>query len=325
MATPPLGFIEPGLRTLEQQRAHDDAVTFMRAFSLPPLPASTGPIEVLLTNFLKDPDVIADMGMQFQGFRQLTGSCVGVTEGEGSAVLSAIQRKLVDNPTKAMIPWWPYAYGRTRYNEGDRGQGEGAVSSVMGRTLETEGTFSKDEAGLPSHFTVNDGLVLTKRIEMDWSDGGSSLVTQWLSTGKQHLFGARAIVSDTESIKTAIANGYPVLNGSSKYIGNASIKGTGSNKVTLGQYDGSGGHETGFYGYKDHPELGPMFLYWNHWDGSTYPVDPAGGPRCSTWVLESVVENAIKKGWIQYGEMFAVSHLSYFPAQVDKILDFTQI
>jgi hypothetical protein len=322
MATPPTGFIEPKDRTSDQAAAHQTALAKMKAFTLAPVALPVG-TKLMLTDFLDDPEVVTDMGLGFvfPGFHQLTGSCVGAAEGNAIATLSAVQRKIATNPTKAFCPWWPYPYGRTRYNEGDRGQGEGAVSSVMGATLEKEGVFAHNEVqGLPA-WNTSDGLSLTKNIEYQWSDGGSNLVTQHIPLGQTHLLGARGPVYSTQDITTAIVNGYPVLNGCAYYVGNGSVRGSGDTAYVRGKYDGRGGHETGFYGVWNHPNDGMLFLYWNQWPVSTYPKDPAGGPRCSVWTPESEVARMLNAGWngIEHGEAFAVSHVDYFPAQPDVI------
>lgn len=322
MTTPPLGFIEPKDRNADQEAAHLASMARMRAFTLAPATLAPGQ-KVILTDFLKDPEVIADMGMHFPGFRQLTGSCVGVTEGEITAVLSAVQRKIGENPTRAFVPWWPYAYGMTRFNEGDRGQGEGAVSSVMGATLEKDGTFARTEVtGLPE-WDTRDGLCLSKRIEFDWSDGGSRLVQQHVPLGRTHRFGARAPVHTTQDIVTSVVNGYPVANGCAYFISGGKIRGSGDTAYVRGKFDGRGGHETSFIGAWNHPNDGILFGYWNHWDASTYPADPAGLPRCACWTPESEVHRMLNAGWngINPGEAFSVSHVDYFPAQVDKIVN----
>lgn len=322
MAQPPLGFIEPKDRTAVQEAAHSASLSTMRAFTLAPRTLAVGE-KVILTDFLKAPEVQADMGMLFPGFRQLTGSCVGVTEGEITAVLSAVQRMVGDAPTKAFIPWWPYAYGMTRYNEGDRGQGEGAVSSVMGQTLEKDGTFAREEkSGLPQ-WDTRDGLCLTSKVEYQWSDGGSRVVQDCVPIGRTHKFGTRGPVYDTQAVQTAVVNGYPVANGCAYYIGSASIRGTGNTAYARGKFDGRGGHETSFIGVWNHPNDGILFGYWNHWDASTYPADPAGLPRCACWTPESEVARMMRAGWdgINPGEAFAVSHVDYFPAQADKIIN----
>lgn len=327
MATPPLGFIEPKDRTQEQADAHQSAVSRMMAGTgLAPRKLAKGE-KVILTDFLKRPEVIADMGMEFTGFRQLTGSCVGVATGNKVAVTSAIQRVISDNPTKAFIPWWPFTYGRTRYNEGDRGQGEGAVSSVAGDTLDKEGCFAKTEVpGLPE-WDTRDGLAIPSKLEYQWSDGGSNLVSQHVPLGKTHTSVAKAIINTTDEAETSIINGYPVANGCAYYVGGGSLKGSGANALAVGRYNSRGGHETLLAGAWNNPDYGLHFLYWNQWDGNTYPKDGTGLPRCAVWVPEAEVNRMLNAGWngINPGEAWSVSHIDYFPAQADKIIQWSQM
>lgn len=317
----PLGWIEPNDRTSEQNAGHTDALSKMINFALPD-PSGGSPVKVMLTDFWKDPDVIADVGYEFTGFHQLTGSCVGASEGNGLFTLGAVQRKLSDNPTVAFVPWWLFPYGRTRYNEGDRGQGEGAVDSIMGQTLIKEGVFSANEQGLPQ-FSKDDGLYLTNSLEMQWSDGGSATVTKWASVAKQFPLGSCASIYDTASIKAAVLNGYPVLDGCSYYVGTGHIASGGGSSYVVGKYDGRGGHSTCILGYWDHPNDGPLYLYSNQWPTSTYPKDPAGAGRCCVWLPEVEMAKLFKNGGGN-GETMVMSHLSYLPAQ-PKVLDWSTI
>ncbi len=323
MATPPLGWIDPADRTPEQQDAHAKALAAMPNFALAPV-QTAGPVKVMLTDFWKDAAVVADVGRVFTGFHQLTGSCVGASAGNAVFTLAAIQRTLSDNPTKAFIPWWPFPYGRTRYNEGDRGQGEGAVDSIMGQTLIKEGVFGVEEIPDEPAFDTSDGFTLTTSQEYAYSDGNYSGNTKYLPLAKQHPVGAAASLYTTADIKTAILNGYPVLDGCAYYVGNGSIKGSGDSAYVAGRYDGRGGHSTCVLGYWDHPNDGPLFLYSNQWPAGTYPKDPAGAGRCCVWLTESEMAKLFRNGGDQ-GETMALSHLNYFPAQADKILDYTQI
>ncbi len=317
MSTPPLGWIEPSLRTKEQDDAHSVAMaSVMRNLALPPV-VTAGPVKVMLTDFWKDPEVVADIGFEFTGFRQLTGSCVGVSAGNAIFTLGAIQRQLSENPTRAFVPWWPYDYGTTRYKEGDRGKGEGAVDSVMGVTLIKHGVFAATEPGLPQ-FDTSDGLALTSSQELQWSDGGSQTVKKWDSVAKLHPLGAAASLFSTQDIKTAILNGYPVLYGCEWYVGNGKIRGTGDNAYVVGKFDGRGGHSTCILGYWDHPVDGPLFLESNQWDRSTYPKDPAGAGRCCVWMPEKETARIFTLGGDQ-GETMALSSLNWFPAQPDVI------
>lgn len=310
----PLGYILPRDRTQAQHDAHAKALATMPRFAVLGN-APTGPVKVDLTQSWKTPEVIADVGMEFTGFGQYTGSCVGVSAGNLVATLSFIQRAFLQSPTKALIPWWGFFYGRTRYNEGDRGQGEGAVDSVMGETLVKEGVFDITQPGLPQFTkTGPDGLWLSQSIELTWSDG-SRIDQKWIDLGKQHPVGTMATLNNTNDVKTSVINGYPVINGCEMFVGNGSIKGSGDNAYVGGHYDGRGGHSTCILGYWDHPNDGPLFLYSNQWPTSTYPKDPAGAGRCCVWITEA--EHA--KLFSQYGggngETMAASHLNYFPAQ----------
>lgn len=310
----PLGFILPSQRTQKQQDAHVAAMARALRFTLPPVTLNKGD-KILLTDLWKDPDCVADMGAEFTGFGQFTGSCVGVSAGNAVCTLSCVQRKLTDGATKAIIPWWPYAYGRTRYNEGDRGQGEGAVDSVMGQTLHEEGTFDYRTSGLPAFAQSGpDGFWLSSQLEYKWSDGGS-IAQNWKDLGKQTIVQGIAPLANTQDIATAIANGYPVLDGSADYVGNGSIVGSGDTAYVKGHYDGRGGHSTCFLGVWNHPNDGMLFLYSNQWQTSTYPKDPAGGGRCTVWLTEAEVSKLFSQFGGDNGETMALSHYQGFPAQ----------
>lgn len=319
MATPPLGWIEPQDRTVQQHAAHAAALAKMHAFNLSPVTA--GPVKVVLTDLWKDPDVVADVGRVFTGFHQLTGSCVGVSASNAVATLSFVQRKFGASPTKAVVPWWGYPYGMTRYAEGDRGRGEGAVDSVMGAELARDGVFSFDEPGLPQ-FDFSDGWTLTEAVEYQWSDGGS-IDAKWKTLGRTHLVKSVGPIYDTAGIKAAVVNGYPVLDGCNNYVGNGRVASGGGVPYVTGRYDGRGGHSTCVLGYWDHPNDGPLYLYSNQWPASTYPADPGGGGRCCVWLPEAEMAKLFGNGGGD-GETMALSHLDYFPAQ-PAVLDWSQI
>ncbi len=316
MAAPgPLGWISPANRTQAQHDAHARALAAMPRFASFNLTAPNGPVKIDLTQSWKHPKVIADIGSEFTGFHQLTGSCVGASAGNWIATLAYMQRLLDENPTTAFIPWWPFPYGRTRANEGDHGQGEGAIDSVIGQTMVKEGVFACTEQGLPQ-FKTDDGLYLTSSIELQWSDGNSSTVTKWQPVAKVHPLGTLSVLNSTDDIKVAVCNGYPILDGCDNYIGNGSIKGSGADAYVVGHYDGRGGHSTCVLGYWDHPNDGPLFLYSNQWPTITYPKDPAGAGRCCVWTPESEMKKLFQTGG-GGGETMAGSHLNWFPAQPD--------
>lgn len=304
-----LGFITPNERTKAQEQAHNEIVSKMPKFAIA-APEVAGPVNVRLFDFWKNADVVADVGFVFPRFHQLTGSCVGAGGGQALFSLIAVQRCIADSPTKAFLPFWPFNYGRSRYYMGDRSPGEGSMGSTFAKSLKEDGVISASEQGLPQ-FKNADGLVLTESLEMQWSDGDSITVTKWEDLAHQHPLGTAAEVRSVEEIRAAIINGYPVTFACNNYIGNASVQGSGADAAVVGRWDGSGGHQQSIHAVWDNPTLGTLYWAQNNWPGSSYPADPAGGPVCGCWVKERDVTAALRLD----SEVFALSHLNWFPAQ----------
>jgi hypothetical protein len=311
------GWISPKDRTQAQQDEVNAEVTARPRFTLPHVDVPKG-TKLILTNLWKDPDVVATIGKEFTGFYQFTGSCVGVSTGNAIFTLAAIQSKLTTDPTKAFIPFWPEMYGKCRQNEGDHGQGEGAIDSYMFKTLINDGVLDAQEAGLPQ-YTVNDGYKLNQQLEYQWSDG-ASIPPQYVTAAKKYPLGSAVTCNSTADMKAAIINGYPVLDGCDDYIGHGSLQGD----VALGRYDGQGGHSTCYLGYWEHDTLGPLFLYSNQWAGSTYPDDQSGKGRCCVWVKEADAARLFSLGG-GGGETAALSHLTYLPAQPAVLTSLAQV
>jgi len=315
MNTPgPLGWIEPKDRTPAVWAAHARATAMMARFADSALPLPTGPVRVLLTEAFKARQVVADVGLTFQRFRQLTGSCVGAGGGSALFTLIAVQRLLATHPTKAFIPWWPFDYGRSRFRLGDTRPGEGSLGSMFAEAVTKDGVMSAAEPGLPT-FDSADGLAITERQEMEWSDGDSPSVMKWLDTAKQHPLGTAAEMSRPLDMKAAVINGYPGTFACDRFIGNARVQGSGANARVVGKWDGNGGHQQWFAGYEDNPELGPLYAIGNNWARETYPMDPGGLPPCCCWVKEADVAAAFR----YHAEVYAFSHLSWFPAQPEMV------
>jgi hypothetical protein len=195
------------------------------------------------------------------------------------------------------------------------------MGSSFADTVVREGVIDAKTPGLPQ-FEENDGLVLTERLEMQWSDGNSSTVTQYLSAARVHPVGAAAPLKDVASIKASLVNGFPVTFACDRFIGHGSVMGSGDSSVVVGKWDSSGGHQQSLHGYVDHDTLGPLYLALNNWPASTYPVLPMQ-PVCSTYVKEADVERALTYD----AEVYGLSHLNWFPAQPDvpAVLDWSTL
>ncbi len=316
---PELGFIVPSKRTQEQNDAHARAMALLPRFSMPGYTDPPVGTKVMLTDFWKQPDVVADLGQEFTGFGQYTGSCVGVSEGNAVTTVACVQRTIEENPTRAFMCFWPFAYGRTRYLEGDKGQGEGAVDSVMGETLVGEGFLDVVLPGLPQFTkTGPDGFWLTKQLELQWSDGGSKLVTDWIPEAKKRAGMFKSVCNNPQDIRAGIFNGYPCLNGCNNYVGAGAIVSSGGTSYVKGRYDNRGGHSTCFLGAWMHPNDGPLYLYSNQWPTNTYPKDPAGGGRCTVWLPESEVAKLFKTGG-DNGECMTLSRAPGTPIQPEVL------
>lgn len=235
-----LGFIVPHDRTNAQRNAHDESLAKMPMFASAPIP-DAGPAKIILTDLWIDPEVVEDVGAEFTGFHQLTGSCVSMSGGDALFTVTCIQRKFTDEPTKAFVPWCLYTYGKTRYDQGDRGQGEGAVDSIFGQALKKYGSFDIHQPGLPT-FKTDDGWYLDRATEFHWSDGGTELVRKWDDTAKHRTLGTISPLYTSQDIKNSILSGRPVLYGCSRFIGGGKIVSGGGKPYVRGVYDGRGGH-----------------------------------------------------------------------------------
>lgn len=304
----PLGFITPRERDARLVNAHEMAMAHMPRFALQPPTLPRGG-KVALYEAWRDPLIVAEVGMIFPRFRQLTGSCVGVGGGCCLFTLAAIQRKFTLNPTQVFIPWWGHPYGKSRLLFGDRTPGEGSMGSTFAQACREYGVFDHKQADLPA-FDTSDGLALTSSQERQWSDGDSPPGSKYDAIAKQHLVGSTAEVRDVAGVKAAILNGYPITWACNNFIGNAKVKGSGADAAVVGYWDGRGGHQQSVHGVWDNPTLGPLYWAQNTWGGSTYPTDPAGGPICGCWVEEAKVEAAFRLD----AEVYAFSSLSWFPA-----------
>lgn len=322
---PPTGWIRPIDRTPAQQAAHAGAVLQQIRHALPFRAPAKGE-KVILPSFWANPDVIADVGLKFTRVHQKTGSCVWA--GGTAAIFTTIatQRLASDAPTKAFMPFTLHNYASSRARFGDTGEGEGSLGSTFADSLREDGIrdwpqVAGDEMPDYTH-DDEDGFVVGAQTELRWSSIRNPNYQKILSVSKQHLFGSTAEGRDPEDWIALLQNGYGITWACNNFISSAKVKGSGANAACIsdGGADSSGGHQWSLQGYWNHPDFGMLYLNLNNWPASTYPRDPAGGPVCSCWVPEARQIAAARLD----AEVYGLSHLNWFPAQVDKVLDHAQ-
>lgn len=246
-----------------------------------------------------------------------------VAAGGTNAVFSTIaaQRLASDNPTKAFMPFCWHNYAMSRHYMGTDRQGEGSLGSTFAKSLGIDGIRDwVDGEGLPK-LRHEDGLVIGAAEEMKWSSFNHPGVAQVLPTSRQHLFGSTAECRSADDIKAMVLNGYGVTFACNYYVGNASVQGSGDEACLIGKWDTYGPHQQSVHAVWEHPRFGTLLWAQNSWPKEVYPGDPAGGPVCGCWVPIDNVAWAMR----QDGEVYGLSHLNWFPAQVDKLLDFSKI
>lgn len=297
--------------------------------SIPTL-AMAGPVPMLakgesvrLFDFWSKPEVVADVGFGFTRIHQLTGSCVWA--GGTNALFSsmAAQRLAADQPTKAFLPFTLHNYGASRRDLfRNTRKGEGSSGSTFAASLNRDGftEWTNDGVNGIPRFTQPDGITVTAGVEMDWSSVGVAHFNDAMKASVGHTVGSAARLRDVGDIRTAIVNGYGISFACDRFIGHGAVRGEGKLACVVGRWDSNGGHQQSIHAYWEHPEFGPLYWAQNNWGGNQYPADPAGGPACGVWVAELDAQAAL--GY--HAEVFAFSHLNWFPAQ-PRVLDWSQV
>jgi hypothetical protein len=310
-----LGWVPFEERTDEQNEIHNAAVAKMPAFGLvgevPPVGT-----KILLTDYWKHPDTVEQLGFAFLGWHQFSGSCVGVGGGNILQTTNILDALLRGQPERIGLIAWAYNYGRSRLLAGMRGQGEGSMGATFAKSASEDGSLFWDKTlGLPD-FKVADQLTIGKSQELIWSDGNHA--SQALrNEAKPHKFSS-APVNSGPQVRDAIVNGYGCTRAFGKFAnpGTATVK----HGALIGSYNGRGGHQEGWVGYWNHPDLGELIYEMNQWGADVYGTDPGGGAKGGLWLPLDLVHNECQS---QYSEVYAFSSFEGYPAQ-PKVFDWSK-
>ncbi len=314
-----LGWIPPSERTDEQHEAHEAAMAQMPTFALGGGPGAVPPVgtKVMLTDYWKHPAVVAQLGFEFPGIHQITGSCVGAGGGNMLFTLNVVECISKGTPEAIVVPFWLLPYGRSRLDGGMRGKGEGSLGSTFAQAVKEDGVLDANDPSLPK-YTNTDQLVWGKDVEMTWSDGAAISKTN-LEQSRKHLVKTTSPLKSADEVRDSILNGYPVTRAFGTFCnpGDEKIVGTGENQCVLGNESGRGGHQMTWLNWWRHPELGELFYEMNQWGLGAYKTDPAGGPRGGGWKKFAEVDAKCNS---RDAEVIAFSGLQGFPAR--NLLDF---
>jgi hypothetical protein len=316
----PTGWIEPANRTQSQHNAHGFAsqrIPHLRGLFAPDLPKGT---KIILSDFWKHADVIADVGRPLVRILQHTGSCVWAGGTSALKLSIASQRIAGENPHKALEPFTLHNYAQSRAAFGDMGEGEGSLGSTFAASLETDGVEEQPQDvadKLPDYVIEENFVHVTAQQEMRWSSARNPLVREVLQSSSEHKLGSAAEIKAAAECRVPLVNGYGLSFACNNFVGNGKVVGSGENAYVRGKWDGRGGHQQFLAGYWEHPKDGPLYAVGNNWPDSTYPRDPAGLPLCFVWATEADVAAAMRLD----GEVYAFSRLNGFPTQ-PKVLDF---
>jgi hypothetical protein len=309
------GWIEPKDRTMEQNDIHAEIMNAMPKYAMPSEGTPEKGFKVFLTNLWSHPEVVDALGFEFPGWHQYTGSCVGVGGGNGAQTLCFVDALMRNEPEKIILGAWCYNYGRSRLLAGMRGQGEGSLGSTFAKSLDIDG-FSDwiKTLGLPD-VTNSDQLTIGKNQEFAWSDGTKA--SQALRDEAKPRRVISTPVQNGEGVRDAIINGYPVLRAFGSFVNPQTDR--VRNGVSVGTYNGRGGHQESWLNYWNHPQEGELIYEMNQWGKKAYTKCPSGVPEGGTWVRLEDVDRKCKE---QYAEIYALSGYDGYPAQ-PKVYDWT--
>jgi hypothetical protein len=304
----PLGWVSFHDRTDEQNQLHSAIVGKMPAFTLF---GETPPVgtKILLTDTWKDKQVVETLGFAFPGWRQYTGSCVGVGGGNAAQTVNFLDAILRKEPEKIVLLLWLYNYGRSRQRGGMNGRGEGSFGSTFAESMAQDGLteWAVDGVALPDH-KINGQIEVGQSVELQWSDGNFA-PKPVRDEANQHKLISAPITSGV-AVRDAIVNGYPVTRASMVFVnpGTAKVR----NGALIGTYNGRGGHQESWLGYWHHPQEGELIYEMNQWGANAYGVDPGGGAPGGCWIR---IEEIDKQTRTQYAETYALSQYDGYPAQ----------
>jgi hypothetical protein len=248
-----------------------------------------------LTKFWSNDKVVSALGFPYTGTHQLTGSCVGA--GGGNAASSLCFREIIvsGEAERPVLVFYPFTYGRSRYQCGMHGRGEGSTGAGWMEAATKDGVLSNEHDQLPKPKNTSDGIIWGESVEMEWSAGDQAPCKDWVSQGTGHLIKTASQMRSSSQVWDALVNGYPVTC-ASMYAFKANVE----DGVLLGRKQGSW----------DHPKHGKIFWLHNQWGLDAHGRCPTGMPGGGAWITAKDVDWICGSG----GEVYAFSFYNGYPS-----------
>jgi len=251
-------------------------------------------------------------GYEFFPWDQKTGSCVGHGALAVMATLQAVeivtQRETYE---EWRTPFILYNYGQSRVRGGLHGAGEGSFGSSMAESLNEDGCPPLDPSYPQPTKQSDNSWTFGSAAEMAWSNGDRPPLQIESIANKFKVKGASKL-KNSEEVKQALANGYPVTIASSWWgFSDLKVKSIGTPAVQLASRNQSWGHQQSCLGFTTHPEFGLIFLIQNSW-GNAHGTPPGnyGEPRGSYWIRAKDMDRICQE------EVFSFSNFDGYPARV---------
>lgn len=269
---------------------------------------------VLLTDYPK----MANGGVHPAYNWQQTGSCV-----HGGAFNAVVVRTGIDacvgvDPVPFTLPFMLPAYALSRKLAfGRDSEGEGSSGDAMAVALAELGSTEWDDPAVAAQIArpkVYDiASTYTAQEEMRWSRYGYC-PEPVKAASKAHTI-RYVKVTTIEQAEAELRKLRPITIAGNwgSTMGAMRFKGTGANRVLIGEHTSSWEHQQSLLGVWRHPELGRLWLVLNQWyylDGGTLkPVH--GGPATdepagSYWVTDQMVSHQLNYRW---GELRSIKSL----------------
>lgn len=293
------GWIEPGVRSNDTRRVHNDIMGEMPAFRI------VGQFKAVQKVCLWDA-ARSVLGKDMPTYYQSIGSCVG--QGKAKTESYTLINTVLLDPTQKYTPIYePYGYAQSRVCAGITGGSDGSTGSGAAKAAVTYGVlFFEQDSSLTVTYS-DDGKTLNwpGSVEKSWGQRGAP--DKYINLGKKHLIKSTALLKSADDVRDSLVNKYGVTCASNW---GGQMKPQIKNGVLLNTHVTTWNHQMSVSGYWDHPDLSEIYWIQNSWGWFVHGICPSGAPGGGFWITKREMQNICDQN-----EVFAYSpFVDGFPA-----------